>query len=313
MALFNSIWDDFRGAFRQGNMVTKLVLANFTVFVLVKVVYLILWMGSGGQNISGLFFEGLRHLCIPANLFSLLTHPWTPLTSIFLHESLFHLINNIIGLYLFGTIVGDLVGDRRVLPLYLVGGLVGGLFFVLSANLLPSVGAYALGASGAVMAMAGAALILAPEYRVALLLLGEVKLKYIVLIILLLDLVSIANQSNTGGHFAHLGGFAFGVLFVMRLRDGFDMLRPVNQAIDWVVSFVRQDRPLKSPPRRTPAMQKVYRNPGGKTRPVNVGDNTPSVPFQEKLDAILDKIKAEGYESLNPEEKEFLFQASKKQ
>jgi membrane associated rhomboid family serine protease len=312
MALFSSIWDDFRGAFRSGNMVTKLVLANVTVWVLVSTANILLWLVMGGQDVSELFFSGLSHLCMPADPWRLLTHLWTPFTSIFLHQGLFHLLNNIVALYLFGAIVGDLVGDRRVLPIYLMGGLVGNLLYLVSANLLPNLGQYALGASGAVMAFAGAAIILAPEYRVALLLLGEVKVKYIVLVILLLDLLGIANQVNTGGHIAHLGGFAFGCWFVYRLRDGYDMALPVNRLLDRIGSwFTRGSRPAAKPS-KVRTLQKVYQNPGGKPKPANVGEQMPSASFQEKLDAILDKIKANGYESLTQEEKDFLFQASKK-
>jgi len=313
MAIFSSIWDDFRNAFRSGNMVTKLVLVNFSVFVLVKIAYVALWMSMGGQEVRGLFFEGLRHLCLPADFMGLLTHPWTPLTSIFLHESLFHLINNIIGLYLFGSIVSDLVGDRRVLPIYLAGGLVGGLLFIVSANLVPHIGAYALGASGAVMALGGAALILAPDYRVPLLLLGEVKVKYIVLVLLLLDLVGIANQSNTGGHVAHLGGFFFGAWFVYRLRDGYDMALPINRLLDRISGWFKPgSRPRAQQPVVSRPLQKVYQNPLGKPSHAPFSNPASERAFQEKLDAILDKIKAEGYENLTPEEKEFLFLASKK-
>jgi membrane associated rhomboid family serine protease len=313
MAIFSSIWDDFRNAFRSGNMVTKLVLVNFSVFVLVKIAYVALWMSMGGQEVRGLFFEGLRHLCLPADIMGLLTHLWTPFTSIFLHESLFHLINNIIGLYLFGSIVSDLVGDRRVLPIYLAGGLVGGLLFIVSANLVPHIGSYALGASGAVMALGGAALILAPDYRVPLLLLGEVKVKYIVLVLLLLDLVGIANQSNTGGHIAHLGGFFFGAWFVYRLRDGYDMALPINRLLDSISGWftARSSVPGRQVADRRP-LQKVYQNPIGKPSHTPSFNPASERAFQEKLDAILDKIKAEGYENLTPEEKEFLFLASKK-
>jgi membrane associated rhomboid family serine protease len=177
MALFGSIWDDIRHAFRIGNMVTRLVIINFGIFIAVNLVFLLLLIAKGPDNASIALWEGLQWLCIPASGRTLLFQPWSPVTHMFLHENFWHVLNNIIGLYLFGVIVSDLIGDRRILPIYLLGGLFGGLMFMASAQFAPYVGSYALGASGAVMALAGTALILAPDYRVRLFLFGEVKVE----------------------------------------------------------------------------------------------------------------------------------------
>ena len=225
----------------------------------------------------------------------------------FLHENFWHVVNNIVGLYLFGVIVSDLIGDRRVLPVYLLGGLFGGLMFMLSAQFVPFVGSYALGASGAVMALAGTALILAPEYRVRLFLLGEIKVKYIVLILLLFDLIGVANRFNSGGHIAHLGGFAMGCFFVYRLRDGHDWAEPINRLLDRITGWFTPGRSARSGKRKP---QKAYSGTFTATRGGRAPQDEPS--YQERLDAILDKIKEKGYENLSPEEKEFLYNASKK-
>jgi len=292
-------------------MVTRLVIINFAVFALVNIVYFILWLvlKTDTAEASTRFQEGLQYLCMPSDWRTLLWHLWTPFTSMFLHEGFWHFLSNIVVLYLFGTIVSDLIGNRRIFPVYLLGGLVGNILFFISAQFLPYVGSYALGASGAIMALAGAALILAPEYRVMLMLLGEVKLKYIVLVLVLLDLVGIASQSNSGGHAAHLGGFAMGCLFVYQLRDGRDLAEPVNRTLDLILgwfSFRPQQNGL--PKRKTqPSMKATF----GKTKGNNVSDNV-DMSFQEKLDSILDKIKEKGYENLTQEEKDFLYNASKK-
>jgi membrane associated rhomboid family serine protease len=314
MAVFGSIWDDARHAFRMGNMVTRLVIINFAVFALVKIAYFLLWLGLQGDRAAtmDIFDRALYWLCMPSDWKTLLFRLWTPFTSMFLHEGLGHFLGNLIALYLFGGIVGDLLGDRRVLPLYLLGGLVGNALFFLSAQFMPYVGTYALGASGAIMALAGATLILAPDYRVMLLLLGEVKVKYIVLVLVLLDLVGIANQSNTGGHAAHIGGFALGCLFVYRLRDGFDMAEPVNNLLDRIFGLFGSNRSRRKP-KRKPQMAATRGGMAGKPAKGNAASDSPEEQsFQERLDTILDKIKADGYDSLSAEEKEFLFHASKK-
>lgn len=312
MAVFRSIRDDITYAFSNGNMVARLVIINFAVFALVNLLHFLLWLVLRGDReaTNEVFNTVLNWLCMPGD-WRLLWHFWAPVTSIFLHEGFWHFLNNIIGLYLFGTIVGNLIGNRRVLPIYLLGGLVGNALYFLSAQMPQfNVGYYALGASGAIMALAGTALVLAPDYRVMLFLLGEVKLKYIVLVIVLLDLVGIANQSNTGGHAAHIGGFLFGCFFVYRLRDGKDMSEGVNNIVDPIKGWfsIRSRRNTPTRRRRQPVMKATT---FGKPKGNNVSDQA-NYSFQERLDAILDKIKQHGYESLTQEEKDFLYQASKK-
>lgn len=121
-------------------------------------------------------------------------------TSMFLHEGFWHLLWNMLFLYWFGRIVGDFIGDQRILPLYLLGGLTGAVVFFISANLLPygMGGRFALGASAGVMAIVVAAGTISPDYIMRLLLLGDVKLKYIVAVLVFLDLILIPNGGNTG-------------------------------------------------------------------------------------------------------------------
>lgn len=310
MAVFRSIWEDIKHSFRAGNMVTRLVIVNFAVFVLVKIIFVLIWLAMPGNRdgAAALFEQVLLTFCMPGD-WQLLWHIWAPFTSMFLHEGFGHFLGNIIALYLFGVIVGDLIGDRRVLPIYLIGGLVGNVLYFASAQFMPYVGTYALGASGAIMALAGSALILAPDYRVMLFLLGEVKVKYIVLVMVLLDLVGIANDSNTGGHAAHIGGFAAGCWFVFRLRDGKDMSDPINRLLDHIRGWFSPSRPrIKKAKRKTqPAFRATFGGVKG-----NSASDTTDLSFQERLDAILDKIKEKGYENLSQEEKDFLYEASKK-
>ena len=302
--MFQSIWGDVQQAFRGGTMVTRLVIINFSVFVLVVLTKFVLFLFNAGNGIPD-YFDDLLHLfCMPSDWRTLLWHPWAPFTHMFLHEGFWHVLGNILFLYLLGTIVGDLVGDRRVLPVYLLGGLAGGVMFLISKFFLHYLSPYALGASGAVMALAGAAVTLAPDYRVMLLLLGEVKLKYIVLVMVLLDLLGIANMDNTGGHLAHIGGFLTGIFMMNQLRDGKDWSEPVNRILDRIWGlFSRKNRPKQAIKRRMPS--------SGPAKGSSKSD-TNDLSMQERLDEILAKIKASGYDSLSPEEKEFLYETSKK-
>lgn len=315
MSLFGSIWNDLKYSMRTGHMVTKLVVVNFSVWVFMKLIHLALWLTLGfRQEMMARWYEQLLEwFCLPANVATLAWRPWSLLTHFFLHDSIWHLIHNIFGLLIFGSVVGDLMGNRRVLPIYLLGGLAGALAFLISAQFMP-LGGYALGASAAVMAMGGAALAIAPDYRIPLLLFGGVKVKYIVLVLVILDLVAISHSYQSGGPIAHLGGLAMGIWVVYALRKGTDMAQPINNLLD----RIRQIRLTAPTPK--PATQPARRRPQPGKQPVGASPLRVTKPFaqpepeefQTRLDAILEKIKATGFDSLSQEEKEFLYEASKR-
>ncbi len=310
--MVQSIWDDVKAAFNHGNMVSRLIIVNVAVFVFVWLLYLLLLISFGHTgNHHRLFDNFIEYFCMSADWQHLLTRPWGLITNMFLHQEPLHILFNMLFLYWFGRIVGDLIGDHRILPLYLIGGLAGALLFFAFANLL-SVGQFAMGASAGVMAIVVAAGVLSPDREMHLLLIGPVRLKYVVLVLLILDLVSIGKNMNTGGHIAHLGGAAMGALFIHQLRQGSDWSSPINKVLDAILSFFRR---IKGHPRKTgPRM--VYKNTVKTTQQASrnkqaAGKQAGQKSHQEELDAILDKIKQSGYDSLNNEEKEFLFNASK--
>ncbi|MEM9992180.1 MAG: rhomboid family intramembrane serine protease, partial [Bacteroidota bacterium] len=260
--MFDSIWEDIKREFSYGNMVTRLVIINVVVFVSINLVRLLLFLASGG-SVPEFYQDILHFFCMSSDWFHVLTHPWGIFTSMFLHEGLWHILWNMLFLYWFGRIVGDFIGNQRILPLYLLGGLVGSVFYFLSALFLP-IGPFALGASGAVMAIVVAAGTIAPDYMMRLIFLGDVKLKYIVAVLVFLDLIGIANNTNTGGHFAHLGGAAFGAFFVTQLRRGNDLSLPVNNMIDSIKNFFKSEGRAKASKRSKPRM--AYKNPQARKR-----------------------------------------------
>lgn len=310
--MLQSIWDDVKREFNYGNMVTRIIIINVAVFVLLNIVKLALYIGNGG-TLPPFYFDFLHFFCMAAGWKEFLTHPWGIFTSMFLHEGPWHLLWNMLFLYWFGRIVGDFIGNQRILPIYVLGGLVGAIFFFVSVNLLPYNADYALGASAGVMAILVAAGTISPDYIMRLLFLGDVKLKYIVGFLVFLDLILIPNGGNTGGHFAHLGGAFFGWVYVKQLRQGTDLAVPVNQFFDAVSNFFGN---LFKGQQRGPKV--VYKNPNHQAekqkreRRQNRPNSHSDLSHQEQVDAILDKIKKSGYDSLSPEEKEFLFNASKK-
>jgi len=243
-----------------------------------------------------------------------LTHPWVFLSYGFLHEGFWHIIFNMLVFYWFGRIVGDLIGNQRVLPIYLWGVFAGGITFWVTALIWPSNGVqttYMLGASAGVMATVLAAAITAPEYAVRLPLLGEVRIKYIALFMVLLDILVFrtAGVSNQGGHFAHLGGAFMGYLFVAQLRNGNDLAVPVNRVFEGIRSFFlgfggsKDNRPKPTLAYKAKAKNKVDK--------VAAAKEAKALDQQQRLDAILEKIKATGIDSLSSEERDFLSIASR--
>jgi membrane associated rhomboid family serine protease len=91
-----------------------------------------------------------------------LSEPWTAITSMFAHADMYHLLFNMIALYFFGSYLVQLVGERSMLAIYFIGGIVGSLFFWL----LGPVNGLAVGASGAIFALGGALAVLRPMTRV---------------------------------------------------------------------------------------------------------------------------------------------------
>ena len=311
--MFQSIWQDLQQAYRHGNMIIRLIFINVAVFLFFAILPIFIHIFD---QVGGTLHDDIVHFfCISADWYYNLTHPWVIFTHMFMHAGFFHLGFNMLFLYWFGRITGDLLGDRHILPLYLLGGLFGAVIYFLSANFLPEsyqIGDYALGASAAVMAIMAAAGVTAPEYRFNLFLLGPVALKFIVIFFILVDVVGIGSLSNTGGHLAHLGGVFLGYMYVSQMRStGTDWSIPVNSTLDKITNFFTGIFSEKKPGPKV-----AYKNPKANKR-TSTGQRArqqappPSASHQEQLDSILDKIKQNGYESLSAEEKEFLFNASK--
>ncbi len=303
--MFKSIAQDVKQQFAFGNRITRLILANTAVFVAVNLVRLIYTITSG-FNPGGGFNGFLKYLSLSADLTFDFIHPWVFLTHMFLHIGFFHFVFNMLFLFWFGRILGDFLGDHRIYPVYLLSGLTGALVFLIAAPF--SHAAMAYGASAAVMGIVAAAGTIAPDFNMRLMFIGNVRLKYIVLVLIALDVFALGSMANFGGHIAHLGGALFGFVFVAMLQRGSDISEPVNKLFGWFQSMVSND-PRQAKKKKSPMFARHVRQAKGQ-RSSDTGKRPND--HQKELDIILEKIKEAGYDSLSPEEKEFLFQASKK-
>lgn len=317
MSIFQSIWSDVQRQLQYGNMVTQLIIVNVAVFIGVHLLDLILAIGGSGLD--------LAWLAMPMGARELLFKPWTPITYMFLHWDFWHILWNMVFLYWFGRILQDLLGNARILPVYFYGGLAGGALAFLLLNVLPDQQAtILLGASAGVSAVLMAAATLAPDY-VIVLFVWPVRIKYIALARIILDLIAVKAFVNTGGSVAHLGGVAMGYAFIRLLQNGTDLSVGFNAALDGIQGFFgglrrKNMRVVHRNPNPTPSSGPAAGGPvrtspvgsGSKTvrrarrKRSNVATGAEASDVQTRVDAILDKIGVSGYDSLSKEEQEFL-------
>lgn len=278
----------------KGSVLSRLIMINLGVFILVNFVRLIFFL----WNIQGAGEVMTNWLGVSSNPMLILSRPWSLLTYMFLHFDFFHLIFNMIMFYVGGRLFSDFIGAGKLTATYILGGLWGALFFVLAFNVFPVFNdaksvAVALGASASVLAIFIAISVYMPDFELPLLLLGRIKLKYIALAFVLVDILSI-ERGNPGGHIAHLGGALWGFLYAKMLLSGKDPARGISRWIKSAGSLFS----------RKPKMRVEY----NQERPLTDEEyNDQRAHRQKEIDRILDKISQSGYESLSTKEKELLF------
>lgn len=298
--MFDSIWEDIKHEFRQGNSITRIITINAGVFLLINMVHVILFLVNSNNPNPDVYQKLIHLLSVPSAPEKLILQPWSLFTHMFLHTGFFHLLFNMLYLYWFGRIYADLIGDRFIWPTYLFSGLIGVVFFMLSSYLfLDGALAYAMGASAAVLGITMAAAAIAPNYTINLLLIGPVKLKYIALVLVLLDVFFLPTMTNIGGHFGHIGGALGGLIFVSLIKNGFDP------------NSYKSDQFLKRNNKKSPRNVFDITSSVSKKKEKEDKNQVSDTEFEKKLNRILEKIKSKGKASLTEEEKEFLEEASK--
>jgi membrane associated rhomboid family serine protease len=301
-----SVWNDIKGMWRSGGMLLRLIIINVAVFLFLLLTGLVMIMVEGGPQFADLWMGRYitPWLASTSDLGALLLKPWTAVTYMFTHEGVMHLVFNMFMFWFSGRLFGDLLGDRRLLGNYLLGGLAGFALFLLFAHAGPlrayTSGGSIIGASASVTAVFIGIAVYQPEMVVRLFLFGAVRLKWLAVIFLLLDLISIRDGDNTGGHIAHLGGALYGYLAATQLKKG----------NDWSLGFINGlERIGKALTFQRSSRLKVVQSPRGK-RMSDIDYNATRKAEQANIDVILDKISRSGYESLSKTEKDILFKAS---
>ena len=284
--------------FYQSDILSRLIWINIIVFTAD-------WFF--GSMLTLFEVEGVgayiyKLLAVPSDIGTLATRPWTIFTYMFMHAGFFHLFWNMYIFYWFGEILIGVLGKKRFLPLYIMCGLAGALIYIAAYNFFPLLisrgGGFMVGASAAVMGIVLGAATIMPNVEIRLIFLGNIRLLYIAIAILLLSSINITG-SNAGGSFAHFGGALMGYWLIKAFKEGNDKLMGILNFWNSITSWFYK--------KQTPKVKVRYRN-------VSIEKKSKEIDAvrQEDLDKILDKISKSGYDSLTAQEKDFLFRISRK-
>ncbi len=301
-----TIADEIKNTFRTGSILTRLIYINLAVFLAVNIVLVFFFLlGVNDVDTLKIYFHKkfLTYLMVSADLSKLILKPWTLITYMFLHTNFWHILFNLIWLFMFGRIFLSFLSERQLLSTYILGGLSGALLFILLFNIFPGLKSLPdemLGASAGVMAVAMAICFHKPNFSVYVPLIGPVKLKYIAVFFIVTDIMQIASY-NAGGHIAHLGGVIYGYFFVQQYHKGKNPGRRINNVLDNIAALFKQ---------RRKRMKVSYKRDVKDMSDMEY--NKYKAQAQEDVDRILDKIAKSGYDSLTKKEKETLFRMGNK-
>jgi membrane associated rhomboid family serine protease len=289
---------------QDGNSLVLLIVFNIIIFILLnflKIVYLV------NNSTIGVFqSEVLSWMSLPAQPAVFATRPWTGITYMFTHFEIWDLISSMIWLWGFGYIFQDLTGNKKLIPVYLYGGLAGSIFFLLTINLIPVLrqnvnSVYPLLGSGpSLMAISVACAAVSPKYKVFPML--NIPLWTVTAVFIVIRLATL-RSNDYGIAAALIAGGLVGYLFTWQLKRGHDWGQWMTDVVNWADDLFNPEKKHK----KTPAKKQLFYKSNQKPY-----ERTPHVT-QQRIDDLLDKINIKGYHSLTEEEKEFLKKASKEE
>lgn len=258
------------------------------------------------DNSSSVFYsQVLNWFQLPAGITKLANRPWTLLTYMFSEAEVFRGVSNMLWLWAFGSILQNLTGNKKLIPVYLYGGFTAAVFFIVASYLIPTNktaidSAALLGANAPVMAVAAAATLIAPDYRFFRHIRGGIPIWILTVIYFAIDLASVADKPAATA-IAHIAGAVAGFLFVLLLQKNIDGSVWMNNLYNW---FMNLFNPHKHKAGNT-VKEKVFYNTGNRSPYKKTSNVT-----EQRINEILDKINQKGFSQLTKEEKDILKRAS---
>lgn len=289
----------------DNNALTWLIIINVVAFVLLQFIWVFILLENGKELAPKIFRQNVyQWVALPANFESFLHKPWTLFTHMFVSNETLTTLSNMIWLWCFGFILQDLAGNKKLFPLYLYGGFVGAIVFLLCANLFPALqmdsSSYLAGPGAAIMCIAAASTTLSPDFRFFPQLNGGIPLWVVSIVYAAISFSTIA-AGKPALSFAFIASAFTGFIFIKELQKGRDWSEWINKLGDWFINLFNPDKKQITKHQGKEMYYKVSREPFKKTPNVS----------QQRLDDILDKISEIGYDNLTEEEKEFLKKASR--
>ena len=246
----NTIWNDIKSNFKNGSSFTRLLYINIGFFLILQFFAVPDFLINGINQLdkTQIYLFSKDYLFLPSDINQLLMKPWTLLSYMFIHFDFFHILFNLIVLHFGSKLFLQYFTGKQLVSTYILGGIFGGLIYILAFNFFPVFSqevltANAYGASASVLAIFIATATYKPNYRVNLMFIGNISIIYIAIFLVILDYISIPD-GNSGGHIAHLGGAMFGYLYIILLKKGYDISLNFYNIIG-VLNFTKTRKTIK--------------------------------------------------------------------
>jgi membrane associated rhomboid family serine protease len=288
---------------QRGNALMALFTLNVIFFLILLTAQVAYFFYQ--QNPLQFNNEVMQWFKMPASLTLLSERPWTIFTQMFTHTGVLEILSNMLWLWCFGFILQQIAGNKRLIPVYIYGGLAGALFFIIGNYSIPSLrpllATTSLHTAGAsTMAIAVAATTLVPNYKFLKNLNGGVSIWVLLLVYIIMDVARLASI-NAAFSLSHLGGAAAGYLYVYFLKRGKDSSVWMNDLYNWFANLFNPDKKKQRPT----VKEKIFYQTGNRSPYSKTANVT-----QQRVDEILDKINSQGFNLLSEEEKNVLKRAS---
>ncbi len=297
-----NIYESLKNAYRYGGMTIRLILINVIVFLGIQILEVFSRLLLAQDSWLSKFLSAVFTLNTKFSEF--IWMPWGIVTSIFAHFTLWHLILNMLFLYFSGRLFEQLFDSKKLWLTYLLGGISGGMLEIVSHAVFPALqnaNTVIVGASGSVMAIFMGLAFYRPNLTVSLFGIFPIRLIFLAGFFLISDLISLGLNDGVA-HFAHIGGAIFGALAVRNIHSSTNILNKFQQVIVSIQRLMPTVNFNKS---------KSAKRSNSRIK-TDEEYNLEATLKQQKIDSILDKISKSGYESLTRQEKDFLFNQSKK-
>jgi len=287
------ITDKIKESFKKGSIITRIIYINVGLFIFLSLLNILFLGGNENYNL-------LNYIALPSDFHQFLLKPWTLLTFMFFDSSFMSVLFNSIFLYWIGKIFIVYFDEKKLLGVYLLGGIIGGIFFMMALLLFPGlhdnmIAVRLVGAAVPVIAIIAAVSFYAPNYPIQLMLLGQIKMKNLAIICIILYIFG-NKAANASINFAYLGSGLLGGYFAVNYRKGNDITRYFISFLNKIFSLFDRKYKIKFSS-RTNKNAKPY--------------NSNQEVDQEEINHILDKVRESGYESLTSKEKKKLFNIKK--